>query len=120
MPEHRTRMSRTDTTPKLPRGRTSRPAAPPCRRTWFPRHGWAPGTRAGTRTWCSAATASRSESGPAGSPPGDPVAMRAAIEGLLDSPAEREQLAAAAFARAGEWTYAEYFAAVGELVSDSL
>ena len=53
-------------------------------------------------------------------PPGDPVAMRAAIEGLLDSPAERERLAAAAFARASEWTYAEYFAAVEELVSDSL
>ena len=53
-------------------------------------------------------------------PPGDPIAMRAAIEGLLDSPAERERLAAAAFARASEWTYAEYFAAVEELVSDSL
>ena len=45
--------------------------------------------------------------------PGDPMAMRAAIEELLDSPAERGRLAAAALARAREWTYAEYFAAVG-------
>jgi len=52
--------------------------------------------------------------------PGDAAAMRAAIEGLLASPAERERLAAAAVARAGEWTYAQYFAAVGQLVSDAL
>jgi hypothetical protein len=53
-------------------------------------------------------------------PPGDPGAMRAAIEELLASPAERERLAAAARNRAREWTYAEYFASVGALIDESL
>ena len=49
-----------------------------------------------------------------------PGGLRAAIEDLLDSPAERERLAAAASPARSEWTYAEYFAAVGELVCRSL
>jgi len=53
-------------------------------------------------------------------PAGDPTAMRAAINELLVSPTERERLATAARAAAGEWTYAEYFAAVGDLISESL
>ena len=50
----------------------------------------------------------------------DPGAMRAGIEELLAAPAAAERLAAAARDRARDWTYAEYFAAVRELVGDSL
>lgn len=53
-------------------------------------------------------------------PPRDPASMRRGIEALLDSPAEGERLAAAARERAREWTYAEYFAAVGRLIEDSV
>ena len=53
-------------------------------------------------------------------PPHDPAAMRAGIEELLAAPAEGERLAAAARERAREWTYAEYFAAVGRLIEDSV
>ena len=53
-------------------------------------------------------------------PPGDPAALREAVDGLLDSPQERERLAAAAIERARQWTYGEYFAAVEELIDDSL
>jgi glycosyltransferase involved in cell wall biosynthesis len=44
--------------------------------------------------------------------PGDPEAMRAAIDRLLGDAREREQLARAAFERAGAWTWADYLAAV--------
>jgi hypothetical protein len=53
-------------------------------------------------------------------PPGDPAALRAAIEELLASPGECERLAATALARAREWTYTEYFAAVSRLIDDSV
>jgi glycosyltransferase involved in cell wall biosynthesis len=53
-------------------------------------------------------------------PPGDPEALRDAVDGLLEAPRERERLTAAATERAREWTYREYFTAVGELIDDSL
>ena len=52
--------------------------------------------------------------------PGDPDALRAAIDCLIENPAERQRLAAAALARARDWTYAEYFAAVRALIADVL
>lgn len=53
-------------------------------------------------------------------PPADPAALRAAIEALLAAPEEAERLATAARARARGWTYDEYFAAIRELIEDSL
>ena len=44
--------------------------------------------------------------------PGDPDAMRGAIDELLADPAERGRLARAAFERAAAWTWDDYLAAI--------
>jgi glycosyltransferase involved in cell wall biosynthesis len=44
--------------------------------------------------------------------PGDPGALRAAVDELLSDPAARARLARAAFDRAGAWTWADYLAAI--------
>ena len=46
--------------------------------------------------------------------PGDPGALRTAIDGLLGDPSERERLGRAAFERAAAWTWADYLAAIEE------
>jgi hypothetical protein len=50
-------------------------------------------------------------------PPGDPIALRRAVEGLLAAPDRRAALAAAAFAAAESWTGARYVAALQALAS---
>jgi glycosyltransferase involved in cell wall biosynthesis len=52
--------------------------------------------------------------------PGRPSALREAIEALLGSPDERRRLTDGARAAARQWTYREYFAAVGALIDDAL
>jgi glycosyltransferase involved in cell wall biosynthesis len=52
--------------------------------------------------------------------PGDPVALRDAVERLLSDRAEARRLAGAALERARAWTYASYFAAIRELVAIAL
>ncbi|MDQ6804751.1 MAG: glycosyltransferase [Actinomycetota bacterium] len=47
--------------------------------------------------------------------PGDPDAMRSAIDRLLGDPAERERLARAAFEHAGAWTWKDYLSAIEAL-----
>jgi len=49
--------------------------------------------------------------------PGDPEALRAAVDGLLSEPVGRERLARAAFERAGAWTWADYLAAIEDFGS---
>ena len=44
--------------------------------------------------------------------PGDPDALRAAIERLLANPADRQRLARSAFARAAAWTWEDYLGAI--------
>ena len=53
-------------------------------------------------------------------PPGDPAALRDAVERLLSDRAEARRLAAAALDRARAWTYASYFAAVHDFVTAAL
>ncbi|WP_249009126.1 glycosyltransferase [Conexibacter sp. DBS9H8] len=50
-------------------------------------------------------------------PPGDPLALRQAVEGLLAAPERRAALAGAAFAAAEVWTGARYVAALQALAS---
>lgn len=52
--------------------------------------------------------------------PHDPDALGAAVERLIEVPAERERLAAAAIERARGWTYGEYFSAIGAFIDDAL
>jgi glycosyltransferase involved in cell wall biosynthesis len=47
--------------------------------------------------------------------PGDPSELRAAINGLLGDPAARDEIAQAAWDRAGNWTWDDYLAALSEL-----
>jgi glycosyltransferase involved in cell wall biosynthesis len=44
--------------------------------------------------------------------PGNPEALRHAVDGLLSDPAMRARLARAAFDRAGAWTWVDYLAAI--------
>jgi glycosyltransferase involved in cell wall biosynthesis len=44
--------------------------------------------------------------------PGDPDALRAAIDRLLASPADRDRLARSAFERAAAWTWEDYLSAI--------
>ncbi len=53
-------------------------------------------------------------------PPGDPVALRTAVERLLVSREEASLLAERAFERATTWTYPMYFAAIRELIEGAL
>jgi glycosyltransferase involved in cell wall biosynthesis len=49
-------------------------------------------------------------------PPGDPDALRRAVDSMLGDPHERRRLRDAALARARQWTYDEYFAEVRALI----
>jgi len=51
-------------------------------------------------------------------PPGDPSALRKAVDDLLAAPERRAGLAEAAFERSRSWTYREYFAAIKRLIED--
>jgi glycosyltransferase involved in cell wall biosynthesis len=51
--------------------------------------------------------------------PGSPGPLRDRVEALLADPGRRRRLRDAARARAGGWTYAEYFAALRGLLADS-
>jgi glycosyltransferase involved in cell wall biosynthesis len=53
-------------------------------------------------------------------PPGDPRALRTAIERLLAEPETGSRLAAAAFDRGRRWTYERYFDAIRDLVAGAL
>jgi glycosyltransferase involved in cell wall biosynthesis len=53
-------------------------------------------------------------------PPGDPAALRRAVEGLLADPDRASRLAAQAFERATGWTYPMYFDAIRELIERAL
>jgi glycosyltransferase involved in cell wall biosynthesis len=53
-------------------------------------------------------------------PPGDPGALRSAVDRLLAEPALGRRLAAEAAERGCAWTYRDYFAAVRELIDDAL
>ncbi len=50
-------------------------------------------------------------------PPRDPVALAAAVEALLSDPGRRAALAAHAYARAADWTGADYVAALQALAA---
>lgn len=50
--------------------------------------------------------------------PGDPAALRAAVDRLMADPAERERIRRAAFARSQGWTGEEYLAAVGAVLAE--
>lgn len=53
-------------------------------------------------------------------PPADPVALRAAVDGLLENPARREQLRDRARDRADSWTYVQYFDQLRGVVGEAL
>jgi glycosyltransferase involved in cell wall biosynthesis len=53
-------------------------------------------------------------------PPGDPAALRRAVEGLLADPDRAARLAARAFERASAWTYPMYFDAIRDLIEGAL
>lgn len=50
-------------------------------------------------------------------PAGDPVALGDRVDALLADPERREALRDAALSRADEWTYADYFARLRELIA---
>ena len=52
-------------------------------------------------------------------PPGDPTALRAAVEHVLSDPALAEHLRMSAASRARAWSYPDYFEAIGELLRDA-
>jgi len=52
-------------------------------------------------------------------PPGDPVALGERVDGLLADPDRRRALRDAARARAGTWTYADYFARLRALIESA-
>lgn len=53
-------------------------------------------------------------------PSGDARALRTTIDALLAAPARRRRLRDAALARAGDWTYADYFAALRGAIGAAL
>ncbi len=53
-------------------------------------------------------------------PPGDPGALGDAVDRLLADPAAALSLRDAAFRRASSWTYAEYFAAIDDLLREAV
>jgi hypothetical protein len=53
-------------------------------------------------------------------PLGDPAALRAAVDGLLEDPARRERLRDRARAHADSWTYVHYFDQLREVVEKAL
>ncbi|MGI8726416.1 MAG: glycosyltransferase [Solirubrobacterales bacterium] len=51
-------------------------------------------------------------------PPEDPVLLRSAVDGLLADPARRRELREAALEVARDWTYADFYAAILDLIAD--